>query len=41
MKTIVGFIRTEDEVIWYWISCWEELEIIEPDDEPIELPAAA
>jgi len=33
MKTISGFIRTEDEKIWFWITWWE--------DDTFELPVAA
>ena len=33
MRTVHGFIRTQDEKIWFWISCW--------NDEPLELPLAA
>jgi hypothetical protein len=41
IKTIYGVLRTHDEVIWFWISCWEDLDHIETRDEPIELPLAA
>jgi hypothetical protein len=33
MRTVSGFIRTDNQKIWFWISFW--------DDEPFELPLAA
>ena len=33
MKTVWGCIYTEDQKIWFWISCW--------DDETLILPLAA
>lgn len=33
IKTIYGILRTDETVIWFWITCW--------DDDPVELPVAA
>ena len=33
MRTITGYVRTENAKIWFWISCW--------DDETLILPLAA
>jgi hypothetical protein len=33
IKTVYGTMRTDEAVIWFWISCWEH--------DPMELPLAA
>ena len=38
MTIYVGFIRTDHEKIWFWISCWDVYGIIDPDDQ---MPVAA
>jgi len=42
IKTIYGILRTEQTVIWFWISCWEDASfVIDPRHEPDALPLAA
>jgi hypothetical protein len=46
MRTVSGFIRTEDERIWFWISWWHEdvepaLSRLAPTESRRHVPLAA
>lgn len=38
MKTIYGILRTDETVIWFWITCWDNDPV---EIGPVEVPLAA